>query len=296
MLIQHYSTLLLPWENCLSLKENDTVVLSKLGLTKSQANVYLTLLKLGQATGKTLSQNAKVARQEIYRILGELQEKGCVEKLIALPTEFKPVPIQECLLMLVKQKKQELLETENLALQLVEDFKNKMGPIPDKESFIILVPEKEAYLRKFRNSIDSSKISCDMILHWECLMFGLREAHDLWQQAMHRGVKIRFVVFNATKEKDNDGIINKFKKKGQFEVRFAFYPPPATMTIWDGKEASISLLPKPNPHHTSSLWSNNSGLIAVFHDYFETVWRDSYRDKNILTGKTMSRTIAQKAI
>jgi sugar-specific transcriptional regulator TrmB len=278
----------------LSLKDEDAVVLTQIGLTNSQAKVYLTLLELGQATGKIISKKSKIARQEIYRILRELQEKGCVVKLIALPTQFMPVPIEECLSALIRQKKQEILEAENRAIRLIDAFKNKLNSIPDKETFMMLVPEREAYLRKFRNSIINSTISCDMILHWECLLYGLTVDHDLWQQATSRGVKIRFLVHNVPKEQDNNSIIERFMINGHFEIKFALYPLLATITLWDGKEASISLSPKPYPHNTTNLWTNNPGLFAVFQDYFKTIWRDSCKETDVSLARTSPRKHANK--
>jgi sugar-specific transcriptional regulator TrmB len=296
MLIRHLAKFVFAEDTYLSLKENDVLVLTELGLTNSQAKVYLHLLKLGQATGKALSQQSKVARQEIYRILGELQEKGCVEKLIALPAEFKPVPIEEWLPMQIRQRRQKLVEAENRALQLADSLKDSKGQIQEKESFIMLVPEREAYLRKFRNSIANATKSVDMILHWECLIFGLTTDYKIWNQALDRGVKTRFIVFNASKEKSNEGTINEFKVRKGFQLRYTLYPPPATMTLWDGTEASISLSPNPKPHHASSLWSNNCGLIAVFQDYFETIWRNSYKETAAVIGNDWQRKLTLKAL
>lgn len=82
----------------------------QLGFNRLQAEVYVALLSLGQATGKALSQHSKVARQEVYRILKELQEKGLVEKIIVMPTKFKALPIEDCLRTLIERKKKKFLK------------------------------------------------------------------------------------------------------------------------------------------------------------------------------------------
>jgi sugar-specific transcriptional regulator TrmB len=251
----------------LAFREEDTQVLIQLGLTNSQAKVYLTLLKIGQTTGKNVSKNSKVARQEVYRILGELQDKGLIEKLIALPTEFKPIPIQACLQTLIKQKKKEISETEKIS---------------EKDSFFILVPEKEAYIRRFQNSISKAKTSVDMLLHWDCFRYGMIEDLELWKKTVEKGVKIRLIVYKNQEEMDVSRTAEFLKKQGNFEVKYIFLAPPATVAIFDKKEASISVSPAPNPHNTCSLWSNNFGLIAIFEDYFELNWRTSHKGKQIL--------------
>ena len=65
--------------------------LNKLGLTTNQGKLYLTLLRTGKTSGSILSKETKLARQEVYRLLNELQEKGLVEKIISAPLEFQAV-------------------------------------------------------------------------------------------------------------------------------------------------------------------------------------------------------------
>jgi hypothetical protein len=86
-------------------------ILTRLGLTISQSKVHLALFELKKATGKITAKHSKVARQEAYRVLDELQEKGLVEKIIARPTEFEPIPIDDCIYILIKGKKMKFLKT-----------------------------------------------------------------------------------------------------------------------------------------------------------------------------------------
>jgi sugar-specific transcriptional regulator TrmB len=258
----------------LAMQEEDAQILIQLGLTVSQAKVYLTLLKLGQATGKAIAQSSKVARQEVYRILSDLHEEGLVEKIIASPTGFKPVPIEQCLHMLLKQKKRDISDAEKKAIKLIQHFSVKSPKaLLEKESFFIMVSEKEAYLRKFRNSIENAKTSFDMLLHWKCFRYGMIEDTQLWRKAVERGVKVRFVVYEFEDEKNVSDITQILMSKGSFEIRYLFTPPPATISIIDNKETSITVSTTPSPHDTPSLWSNNLGLITIFQDYFELTWR-----------------------
>jgi sugar-specific transcriptional regulator TrmB len=89
----------------LLIDEESVQSLSRLGLSTSQVKVYLALLELEKATAKTIAKHSKVARQEAYRVLAELQEKGLVEKIIEIPTKFKPIPIEDCIYLLIERKK-----------------------------------------------------------------------------------------------------------------------------------------------------------------------------------------------
>lgn len=260
----------------MAFQEEDAKILMKLGLTTSEAKVYLSLLKFGQATGKALSQGSRLARQEVYRILCELHKKGLVEKVIATPTQFNPIPVEDCLQMLINQRKNEVSETELKASMLLKRFKKSSScMLQEKESSFVLVPEKEAYRRKFKGSIDNARVSCDMLLHWECFRYGMVEDTETWEKAIKQGVKARFIVYNAKQEKTITRVIQSLSKKGSLEVRHVFTPPPATIAIFDKKETCITVSPMPSPDSTPSLWSNNLGLIAVFQDYFELKWSNS---------------------
>ena len=56
-------------------REEEALILTKLGFTQTQTRLYLTLLKIGNANGRTLAEHAKVPRSIVYRALDELQKK-----------------------------------------------------------------------------------------------------------------------------------------------------------------------------------------------------------------------------
>ncbi len=81
--------------------------LRELGLTSSQARVYLTLVKLGNySTVKTINDFSKVARQDVYRTLTELRDFSLVEMVIGNPAMFRAIPLQETITILVERKNQ----------------------------------------------------------------------------------------------------------------------------------------------------------------------------------------------
>ena len=77
------------------LKNEDIEALVCLGLSTLQARVYLALTNLGRANTKSLAKNSNVARQDIYRITAELQELGIIEKIIAIPNEYRVTSLQD---------------------------------------------------------------------------------------------------------------------------------------------------------------------------------------------------------
>jgi len=65
------------------MREENIRVLTNLGLTTGQAKVYLTLATLEKATAKEASDHSNIARQEVYRLLAELEDKSLIERILA---------------------------------------------------------------------------------------------------------------------------------------------------------------------------------------------------------------------
>ena len=120
------------------LQTEDINGLACLGLTVLQAKVYLTLVNQKKATIKKISQISGVARQEIYRVICELQERGLVEKVIAKPTEYIPVPIQDGIKILVDRKHKESSESNKKAMKLLKKYKNNIVASESLEELILL--------------------------------------------------------------------------------------------------------------------------------------------------------------
>ena len=87
--------------------------LTELGLTHTEAKVYLTLLSLRTATANDIHKDSKVARQEVYRVLSDLEEKGLIEKIIARPSQFKPIPAREVVAILIQNRNKQSLQLQN---------------------------------------------------------------------------------------------------------------------------------------------------------------------------------------
>jgi len=107
------------------LRDEDVQALTSIGLTVLQAKVYLTLVKLGKATIKTISKTAEVARQDIYRVTSELHKLGLVEKVIAAPNEFKAIPLTEGISILLQRMHEERAESHKKIKKLMRRYRDK---------------------------------------------------------------------------------------------------------------------------------------------------------------------------
>jgi sugar-specific transcriptional regulator TrmB len=65
----------------------------ELGLSPSQARVYLVLVESKNLTAQTIHTISGVARLDVYRVLGELEEAELVEEGFEYVTDFEGAKI-----------------------------------------------------------------------------------------------------------------------------------------------------------------------------------------------------------
>ena len=90
--------------NSASIPDESIEILVELGLTHTEAKVYTALLCLKRATAKNIHRASKVARQDVYQLLSDLQEKGLIEKIIGNPAKFKPIPASDAVSILTERR------------------------------------------------------------------------------------------------------------------------------------------------------------------------------------------------
>jgi len=110
--------------------------LKEIGLSDSEAKIYLTLLKVGEATVVEISQSSGLHRTNIYDSLEKLKEKGFVSYLNKENKQFFRANDPENILDYLKDKEDSILklipELKNLQSKanekvIVEVFKGKQG-------------------------------------------------------------------------------------------------------------------------------------------------------------------------
>jgi sugar-specific transcriptional regulator TrmB len=258
----------------MTVQEGDIRTLVDLGLTISQAKVYLTLVAYGKTKGRTIYKYSGVARQDIYRVLEDLQEKGLVEKIIVTPTEYKATPIKQGLANLLRQKAIQYKIFEEKIKQLQEKFQAHNGEKASEEYQFSLIPEKDAAIQKFKTAFDDTQKTVEGIFFWRGFSEMMSSRDKGWEKALGRGVRLRFILHDYEEEKNKHTLtaIQKLTKKGAFEVRYASASPPASMSIFDREKILITTSPVPFPADCSSLWLKNPGLAGVVGHYFDLLW------------------------
>jgi sugar-specific transcriptional regulator TrmB len=114
----------------------ETKTLEEIGLTKSEAKVYLALAEIGTSTTGKIAQKAGVASSKIYDILDKLQKKGLVSHVIRTGVrEFEAAP-PERIMMYLEEKESALKLEKQKAQKLIEQLKVKSTLVKAQDATI----------------------------------------------------------------------------------------------------------------------------------------------------------------
>lgn len=99
-------------------------ILSELGLTKREADMYIFLAKRGPQKAHSVAAHLKIDGAQTYRSLTSLQEKGIIESTIESPARYLAVPIEPLIETYIKGRKTEITRIETEKNELVDYFKS----------------------------------------------------------------------------------------------------------------------------------------------------------------------------
>jgi sugar-specific transcriptional regulator TrmB len=267
-------------DNVISDDDDNVKTLKELGLTVSQAKVYVTAVKLGKAKAKDLWKKSEVGRQEVYQILADLLELGLIEKEITKPIQFGSVPLPKGVSILINHKRNEISELEEKAKKLITKSEKNITVEP-KDSEFLLLPRR--YLIEGRGEISYKNVT--NTIGFFCPYKRLISVFDrnacVYDDAIKRGVQMRVIT-----EKLDAGQYEQLKKvAGPLFSRQNFILKSATpldnmaISILDDKEVYFGLYPDKIIIEELLLWSNNPAMILLAQKYFEVVWNSAIEIK-----------------
>lgn len=265
---------------------NREYLLVSLGLTSSQARIYMALMHNGPSNVASISRISGIHRAHIYSILQSLEKMGFVEKNLKNGT-YNASPLKESALVLVKHKQQEItkLETE---IKAITDETPKNTPNLEVKPEILLVSNKNRTLSLGQKSFASAKSQLDLMHTW-------RRFFQLWQyydttfaDAMSRGVTIRQIVEIPQQTSDMWRFLNrKIFKNRKLELRFV----PITggnFSVIDNNRLLLSTTTsRENLGETPFIFSNCEGPVGLLQNYFELSWKSSFTKDQLLVQYSM---------
>ena len=258
-------------ELVLVLIQKNIHILVDLGLTIVQAKVYCTLIERGTSKVKTISQVSKVSRPDVYRTLAKLQELGLIEKEITHPIMLRAIPIENVIEILLKRKKKNYDKLKSRTNFLLNNLKNKhVTNSSQEESQFVLVPSKEALIKRLKKAIDNAQKSIDVATSSRRFMYACYCFSEQLENAWKRNVSGRLIIEEP--EKYEKEIFEKVWRKPLAHIRIGSTISPTIMAMYDNREVFIFIDPTAALKESPALWSNDSSVIVLAEHYFELSW------------------------
>jgi HTH-type transcriptional regulator, sugar sensing transcriptional regulator len=249
--------------------------LVSLGLTVLQAKVYIASSMSGALTARTTAKTAKVASQDVYRVLSELQEIGLVERIIAKPNKYRAIPLGEGLVMLLQRRKEETEELKKTAVKIVRDLDNLNRPSDNSEGDFILIPKKGPMINRIRKAFESAQTSIDLMNNFMEGVVGHELNFGLEMKAANRNVKIRDLICKAPEDiRIPESFQALLRKSPNFQAKYTSCNSSVKLVIKDKNEMFISTIPESATTMQPYLWSNNPVLLEVVQQWYDMKWEE----------------------
>ncbi len=247
----------------------DIETVMSIGLTKGEAKVYLTLLKVGNTTSGRIINESRVSRSKVYDVLERLKQKGLAIEVIKENVKYFEATDPKRILEYLQIKKEEIQNKIEKSQKLVNDL-NKL------KSLHIEKQEARVY-----TGVEGLKTVYNEILEElekgeEYLAFGIgkveiqREEISSFFKNFHvrrasNKVKARIIMQRETKKE-----MANFSELKYYQYRFTDVKIPTNIAIW-----------KDNILH--SVWEDNPLAFVIkskqvaekYKRYFDDVWKSS---------------------
>lgn len=253
--------------------ENKSLWLTKLGLTYTQARIYTFLDAYNDAQAKNITNFLKLPKQDVYKTLNELYEKGLIEKLATKPVIYRAIPARKCLELLSEQEKQRNLEIEKAAKKAFENTSKKKTLNSNLVSnHLTLFLKKESILIEAKKQIDEAKKSICVISPSKKLLPWIYMDCNLFQRAIDRKVKIK-IITNTHIEQKYKIVLEKLEVNSSFEIKYLPYVPDVSFGIYDDKLILFETEANNDFLEAETVLSDNSCFVNMASNYFKMLYK-----------------------
>ncbi|MDG7013264.1 MAG: hypothetical protein JRN11_07145 [Nitrososphaerota archaeon] len=243
-----------------------------MGLTSSEAKVYLAAARLGVATTTEVATLAEKERSNTHHLLQRLQRLGLVDPTVDSPTRFKPIDPRDAIDRLFELQTAKLRKLEQTRDSVLSSLSlSELVTPPKAETFSVMKGRVRTYLRMIESmSGCTSDMSLFMSSNGLIRLSRFRDFVSLMSQKAREGVRFR-VITEITRANAKD--IRTLSKVA--EVRHVRNQS-TNASIYDMKVGSVALaindaLEEDISEHVS-LWSNGESFVKMLAASFDSAW------------------------
>ncbi len=231
-------------------------ILENLGLTSSEAKIYLILLEQGASLAGVISRNTGIHRRSVYDALERLIQKGLVSYIKSNNRKYFDAVNPERLLEILHQQEEDVKE-------IIPDLK-KLQEMSEGKNETLFFRGKAALKSAFDDQLDKGKEIC--------IWGATTRANDILQfyfphfdrQRVKKGIKAR-IIFNES-ERGHPYV------KGMPLAEVRFVPKEigskTAVNIYDRNISIIAWRPDP-----VAILIREDNISEGFRNYFEFMWK-----------------------
>lgn len=280
--------------------------LKSLGLTQSDAHIYVILGKKGPQKAKDIAKFLKMPKQTLYLALKNLQSRGLVTETLEHPAIFSAVPFEKVLDVFIKGRVEEARRLDQDKKSILSDWRSITIDEAAEQSAKFTVLEGRNYIYpKLKQMIEETEEQLLVI----STVPGLIRADQfgLLDDAFNHGSKnnIRFRFLTELSDRNLQAVKSLVERKLKTGVSFEGRTPDLglkltpKMVIKDDKEAALFITQNPEAAEKDAddtcLWTNSKTIVNSFRTVFEEIWQNSTNIKEkiieIETGKPTPKTV-----
>ena len=244
----------------------DVVDLRKIGLSETEAKLYLTLLRIGASNVQKLIAETGLYKSNTYDALERMCEKGIISKVVEGKVRVYQLQKPDSLIDFIQKKKSELEQQEQIAKELAETVELTKKHIVTPETAIVL--KGLAGIKQIYSEIINAKL--------DYLVFGSpKESEtiigDYYWQNLHakqkeNKIKAKMIFHKSLRS------WTKLIPKDLIELRFLDeeFEPLTETTIYGTKVAFVVWTEKP-----IVTIINNEHVTNSYRQIFNMLWKTS---------------------
>jgi sugar-specific transcriptional regulator TrmB len=257
----------------LSMHSDIILQLSHFGLSKTDAEVYLAILRMGCVTAREVSKTLEIHRGVIYQSITNLRNQGMVNTTFSSPSKLTASPPTEALKELVTRKKDEYITSQKLSDKILDDLEQVSKPVnPINDPLLSVIQGKHNIFSKIGGMFDVASGTVFVILPIEeVLKLYYTPIPEKIVKCESRGVKVKLLT-----EVPSESEIGFLKRIGVKNIRFKKNLKKCRMIVENNSQALISndyeRASKSTNFDESIIQTNSPDVVVNFYSLCEYIW------------------------
>jgi len=222
------------------MSHEDRGELVELGLSPTEAQVYLALLQNASLSASALAGATELSRSRVYQSLCSLTDKGLIESGVGYGSKFAIVPPERALPGLIDREQEALAQRKQLAGQLGQRLAALAEPVEaGSDELVQVIRSPRAVAERF----DRLQLEAERLIEVFCKPpFFVGRGNPAEDKSLRRGVRNRAIYEKAALDEPAiKPYLSKWLAKGE-EARIYDGELPHKLAIFDSKVALMPLI------------------------------------------------------